>query len=81
MGNYSKIKSLFKEIFKVGHKEFDSYNEALEYCNQKTKGSYQSKLLSKYRFEKCSNFLKRWFSLAKININFKFIIFYYLFTQ
>ena len=56
MENYSKIKLIFKRIFKVEPKEFKTYEEALDYCNKKTNGSYQSNLLCKYRFEKCSEY-------------------------
>ena len=38
--------------------EFETYEDALEYCSQKRDDCYESSLLSQYRFEKFSDFLK-----------------------
>ena len=38
--------------------EFETYDDAFEYCRQKTSDCYESSLLSRYRCEKFANFLK-----------------------
>ena len=45
---------------KIGFRspEFETYDDAFEYCCQKTSDCYESSLLSQYKFEKFSNFLK-----------------------
>ncbi len=58
MGYKQKIKKVLKYFGDKRIKYFKSYNDALIYCENKNKGSYESKLLSKYRFEKSNNFLK-----------------------
>ena len=55
----SKIKNLLKYLGIIKLKEFDSYKKALQFCEKRTKGSYEANFLSKYRFEKFSNLLKK----------------------
>jgi len=38
--------------------EFETYDDAFEYCRQKTSDCYESSLLCRYRYEKFANFLK-----------------------
>lgn len=52
------IKGIKKKITnKLNNKTFSTYEEALKYCEVRTKGAYESVLLSKYRFKKTNNFL------------------------
>lgn len=65
---FCAIKSLIKRFFSrlalMGGSStnepsptFKTYADALAYCNSKTQGSYESALLSRYRFDKFSKFL------------------------
>ncbi len=47
-----------KLLNKLNNKYFSSYEEALRFCEKKTKGAYESKILSEYRFRKTNNFLE-----------------------
>ena len=52
------IKRIRKKLVKIfNDKTFSSYEDAFRFCEKKTKGAYESKLLSRYRFEKTKNFL------------------------
>jgi putative methyltransferase (TIGR04325 family) len=42
---------------KQNNKTFSSYEEALKFCQARTKGAYESTTLSNYRFKKTNNFL------------------------
>lgn len=42
---------------KQNNKIFSSYEEALKFCEARTKGAYESAILSNYRFKKTNNFL------------------------
>ena len=55
MGLIRRIKK--KIATKLNEKTFSSYEEALKYCESKTRGAYQSENLSEYRFKKTNNFL------------------------
>ena len=52
------IRRIKKKISnKLNKKNFSSYEEAFKYCESKTRGAYQSKNLTEYRFKKTNNFL------------------------
>ncbi len=51
------LKKLIRDLSKKKFKEFSSYHEAMEFCESKTKGAYESKIFCKYRFESTENFL------------------------
>ena len=53
-----KLVSAFKGMNEFQSPEFETYDVAFDYCCQKTGDCYESSLLSQYRFEKFSNFLK-----------------------
>jgi putative methyltransferase (TIGR04325 family) len=55
MGLIRRIKK--KISSKLNRKIFSSYEEALKYCESKTRGAYQSQNLTEYRFKKTHNFL------------------------
>lgn len=53
------IKKISRKISrKFYKKQFSSFKNAYEYCNQKTNGVYESELICRYRFQKLNNFLK-----------------------
>lgn len=56
MNLLEKVKK--KILTKLNSRFFSSYEEALRFCETKTKGSYESKILSEYRFRKTNNFLE-----------------------
>jgi len=56
------IKSALKKILlrlsaPQAERFFDSYEEAALYCSKRTRNSYESTMLSRYRFAKFNNFL------------------------
>ena len=56
MNLLEKVKK--KLLNKFNNKSFSSYEEALRFCEKKTKGAYESKILTEYRFRKTNNFLE-----------------------
>ena len=72
-----KFKNQIKKIlYKIGiknSKEFNTYHEALKFCTRKTKKGYQSEILSRYRFEKCQNFLNSDHNLLNSIVAFRLI--------
>ena len=55
MGLIKRIKE--KLTNKQNNITFSTYEEALKYCEARTKGAYESEILSNYRFKKTNNFL------------------------
>ncbi len=53
-----KIVSVIRDKIGFQSREFETYDDAFEYCFQRTSDCYESSLLSQYKFEKFSNFLK-----------------------
>ena len=52
------IKGIKKKITnKLNNKTFSTYEEALRFCEVRTKGAYESILLSNYRFKKTNNYI------------------------
>ena len=56
MNLLEKVKK--KLLNKFNNKSFSSYEEALRFCEKKTKGAYESEILTEYRFRKTNNFLE-----------------------
>tara|TARA_Y100000991_G_scaffold118716_1_gene89607 strand:+ start:367 stop:1164 length:798 start_codon:yes stop_codon:yes gene_type:complete len=53
------IKKVKKKLLnKLNYKSFASYEEALRFCEKKTKGAYESEILSEYRFRTTKIFLE-----------------------
>ena len=55
MGIIKKIKE--KLTNKQNNKTFSTYEEALKFCETRTEGTYESAILSNYRFKKTNNYL------------------------
>ncbi len=56
MNFIQKVKK--KLLNKLNNKSFSSYEEALRFCEKKTKGVYESEIISEYRFRKTNIFLE-----------------------
>ena len=52
------IKKVKKKLLNRFNKSFSSYEEALRFCEKKTKGAYESEILSEYRFRTTNIFLE-----------------------
>ncbi len=52
------VKLKKKLLNKNNNKSFSTYEEALRFCEEKTKGAYESEILTEYRFRKTNDFLE-----------------------
>ena len=64
MFSKSSIKKIINYLKNKRIKSFNSYEDARKYCLNKTSNCYQSKYLTKYRFDKTEKFLKNGGNLA-----------------